>query len=860
MSIPKNDKTAKLNGLIEQQENLLEELKQGISEIDTSEIIAENKKLKQDIEEINNENKKLSDENSKLSSNLEATKTALFTKMANEKLSAFKRTQAQIDNFYYKEESEMVSRLDDYKNKCIANIGIMRNKIEKIASDDFNDISARLFEVEEDFHKKQEALHWNRLEEQKKLRDANNAFRGYVENEPLTETEKKVAVRQKNIETFIGLNVLSKAGIVLFLIGIIALGRFAYTRLPDLFKALMIYVLGGGLIGIGELFHKKEKTVFSTALISGGVAVLYAGVATSYFALELFSVKVAFLLCVAVTAIAIALSLQLKNQVVCAFGAVGGYLPLVATYMISFGNAAADKTFLPVSAVYFCLLAVIIFVMTYNKKWYVTQFIGYAFQMLAVIGVSSCSLMLSKVDGYKYALPLSIVFSVASFVIYMMMPAVKIMARKELATPDCVLLGLNTVSGAISVSVNMYNLLSSKKAVGLTFLAFSVIYAILASRMNRNKKKSPTNIATKAVLMLGALVFSMFVVPMILGVEYIGIAWVTEGAIIAVVSIIINSRLTEAAGVITMIMALAYRMGDTDNRLIVISATIIIATFWAYTFIGCKYDNIRNGSQGINTYYTLMIVALGIGTMIYGADMYDIVAYLPQVLYVVPFINKAILIIIALVISVVSCSGVARSEATLVYSGVIRFVTFFAVAFNLNIVDKYSLVFDSFGNEAKFKYLAIINAVMLVLVNVVMIILLADITNKLLNTFNLPVWIYTAVLSVSSLILITSVLMGQFDVKFTNVLISAIYIAFACVLLYLGFKNRYTVVRFGGLILVLCALAKLCFVDTHSLNTIWKIGAYFAFGAVLIVISYVYQKFNKKLEKESLSTVTKEDK
>lgn len=488
MSMQKNDKTAKLNGLIKQQETLLEELKQGISEIDTSEIIAENNKLKQDIEAISGENKKLVNENNKLSSNLEATKTALFTKMANEKLSAFKRTQAQIDSYYYKEENKMQSRLDEYKKNCTANIDIMRNKIEKIASDDFAEISAGLSELEADFSKKQEELHWKRLDEQKKLRDANNAFRGYVENEPLTETEKRVAVRQKNIETFIGLNILSKAGIVLFLIGIIALGRFAYTRLPDLFKALMIYVLGAGLIGVGELFHKKEKTVFSTALISGGVAVLYAGVATSYFALELFSVKVAFLLCVAVTAIAIVLSLQLKNQVVCAFGAVGGYLPLVATYMISFGNAAADKTFLPVSAVYFCLLAVIIFVMTYNKKWYAAQFIGYAFQMLAVIGVSSCSWMLSKTAGYEYALPLSIAFSVASFVVYMMMPSVKIVARKEIATPDCVLLALNTISGAISVSINMYNLLSSKKAVGFTFLVFTVIYAFLACRMNTSVK------------------------------------------------------------------------------------------------------------------------------------------------------------------------------------------------------------------------------------------------------------------------------------------------------------------------------------------------------------------------------------
>ncbi|WP_444244146.1 DUF2339 domain-containing protein [Eubacterium sp.] len=74
----------------------------------------------------------------------------------------------------------------------------------------------------------------------------------------------------------------------------------------------------------------------------------------------------------------------------------------------------------------------------------------------------------------------------------------------------------------------------------------------------------------------------------------------------------------------------------------------------------------------------------------------------------------------------------------------------------------------------------------------------------------------------------------------------------ACIILFVGFKKRYTVVRSGGLVIILVAIAKLCFVDTAALDSAWKIASYFAFGALLIVISYFYRRFSKKLEQQAL--------
>ena len=89
---------------------------------------------------------------------------------------------------------------------------------------------------------------------------------------------------------------LSKAGILLFIIGIILVGRYAYLHMSDLIKWLLIYILGGVRVAIGEKCFKKEKNVFSTALISGGVSVLYAATSSGYFAFDIFSARLTFVI------------------------------------------------------------------------------------------------------------------------------------------------------------------------------------------------------------------------------------------------------------------------------------------------------------------------------------------------------------------------------------------------------------------------------------------------------------------------------------------------------------------------------------------------------------------------------------
>lgn len=729
--------------------------------------------------------------------------------------------------------------------------------IESYGSSQYDDILSRLEELNNELVRRHNQVEQFRAQQVNAAVSTNHAVGQTLEKEPLTENEKRTALRQKSLEAFIGLNVLSKAGILLFLVGIIMLGRFAYVHMSDIFRGGLIYALGALLIVIGELFHKKEKTVFSTALISGGTAVLYAAAATCYFAFSLYGIKTAFVICIVITACAIAFSQQMKSQVVCAFASVGGYLPVVAVFMIGFGKAAADITFLPVASVYFCLLAVIIFILTYNKKWYAAQYIGYALHLVAVGGVAGCAWSLKNLAGYGYALPLAAGFAIVSFVIYLMMPSVKIIKHKELGAGDLVLLGINTVSGAVSVGITVHNCFNdgthADKAVGIAFLAFAAVYVLLM--LCSKKQKSSGSHISGVITSIGALVFSMLVIPLVFGIEYAPVAWAAEGVILAVISMEYGMKASETAGLVCMVLSVICAFVESEyigfrvySALAVIVLAVILVSFWIYSVSGILSGRERNR---INPLYIVTELLSAAGTFGGFCYLYQCAVHGPLVHLYSNFTNYAFAVMFALLTAVVLRHGLFKTNASCIFSDIVGLVLPAAVFAAVDLMTKYNTISGYYGAQVKSRGFEIFNLILLIVINIAAGLFFARSLSSILSRMMAPMWIYTAAISAVSLMLITAAVMNQFNVDFSSVILSSLYIAAACVLLFIGFRKRYTVVRWGGLVLILCAFAKLCFIDTIHLDSGWKIASYFAFGAILIVISYFYQRFSKKLESEA---------
>ena len=492
--------------------------------------------------------------------------------------------------------------------------------------------------------------------------------------------------------------------------------------------------------------------------------------------------------------------------------------------------------------------------MTYNKKWYAAQFISFALHITAVGGIGACAWALKDLGGYSYALPLSAVFSIVSFIIYLAMPSGKIILNKKLETEDTVLLSLNTVTGAISIGVTLYHCFErmvANRVVGIVFLVFAFLYIILFSKINKSENKDGASKFATIISSLSALVFSMLIVPYMFGLKYAPIAWAIEGAILAIFSIKKRIFISEIAGFFCILLSLAF--GIYYNSTNGYSSLLAVIVFTIILISALSYDLFGIIAAKDNAPYRIIEAITAISTFAYLEFIYNTIIHSPSVKYFSEFTNVAVAIIFALVIATTLRFGIFKSKITLILSDVIGILLMPITFIRLNILEEYDYIINFYREQVSAQSPKIFNIVLLIAVNIAVGIFFAKCISSAINRHSSSAWVFTLMTSICALALITSTVMAQFDIEFSSAIISTIYILVSIILLIVGFKKNYTVIRSSGLAIILCTFAKLCFIDTRSLESTWKILSYFAFGAILIIISFVYQKFSKRLENEAVS-------
>lgn len=84
-------------------------------------------------------------------------------------------------------------------------------------------------------------------------------------------------------------------------------------------------------------------------------------------------------------------------------------------------------------------------------------------------------------------------------------------------------------------------------------------------------------------------------------------------------------------------------------------------------------------------------------------------------------------------------------------------------------------------------------------------------------------------------------------IQYDGITVSLIWIAGAIILFIAGLGLKISVFRFLSFVLFGITLCKLVLLDSRRFSTIEKIITYLAIGAILLVISFLYQKYKKLL-------------
>ena len=70
---------------------------------------------------------------------------------------------------------------------------------------------------------------------------------------------------------------------------------------------------------------------------------------------------------------------------------------------------------------------------------------------------------------------------------------------------------------------------------------------------------------------------------------------------------------------------------------------------------------------------------------------------------------------------------------------------------------------------------------------------------------------------------------------------------YALILIYLGIFKRRKYIRIAAIILFAITLLKLIFYDISGMNTLSRIIVFISLGILLLIISFLYNKFKDKI-------------
>ena len=319
------------------------------------------------------------------------------------------------------------------------------------------------------------------------------------------------------LEKFIGENLISKIGIAVTIIGVSIGAKYAIDRdlISPLLRIILGYLMSGILCGLALRLRKNYKN-FSAVLMSGAIAIAYfiTYAAHSYYAL--IPQLPAFGLMVLLTGLGIAAALWYNAQVIAHFGLIGAY---AVPFLLDNGSGSA---FTLLS--YIAIINIGILVIAFRKYW---KFIYYlAFATTWLIYLFWYGFDYSSTLHFGLALSFASIFFITFYLIFL---GYKLLKQENYGLGDVLLLLSNSF---IFYGVG-YSLLDSpntgRHLLGIFTLANAAVHFVVSAVIYRQK------LADRRLFHLVAglvLVFITLAIPVQLDGNWVTLLWIGMAAVL----------------------------------------------------------------------------------------------------------------------------------------------------------------------------------------------------------------------------------------------------------------------------------------------------------------------------------------
>ncbi|MEI8073998.1 MAG: DUF2339 domain-containing protein [Bacteroidota bacterium] len=322
---------------------------------------------------------------------------------------------------------------------------------------------------------------------------------------------------KSDLEKFIGENLINKIGIAITIIGV-AIGvnySIEHDLISPAFRIILGYLLGAGLLGFG--YKLKEKyNAFSAVLTSGAIAIFYFISFAAYDFYHLMPQPLAFLLMVLFTVYGVYTAIWYNLQIIALIGLVGAY---AVPFLI--GNESSDAFIL---FGYNAIINIGILVIAFKKYWKVLS--NASFFVTWLIYVSW------QLDSYHDQSNFLIYFGFVTFyflLFYSMLISYKLFKHEKFRREDIVILLVNTFIYYYFAYKLIDQKVEAKSLLGLFTICVALVHFYIATIVKK-EKEADQNLY---YLLMGLfLTFVTISIPVQFHAHWVTLFWIGECAVL----------------------------------------------------------------------------------------------------------------------------------------------------------------------------------------------------------------------------------------------------------------------------------------------------------------------------------------
>ncbi|MCX8524428.1 DUF2339 domain-containing protein [Chryseobacterium formosus] len=630
---------------------------------------------------------------------------------------------------------------------------------------------------------------------------------------------------------FVKQNILTIIGIFTLVLGIGYFVKYAIDKNWIGENARTgIGFLSGFILIITAHFIRKNYSIFSSIITGGGIAVLYFTTTIAFREYNLFTQNIAFLITCAITLLSIFLSYRYNSETLIIFSLFGGFL---APLMISTGQSNYVFLF-----TYLSLLNIGMLITVYLKSWKSVGWIAFIF--------TATYLYFWTVEKTDLT---SIIFYIVTYIIFYAFALQNYFKSNQLSKLDILMLVLINFSSIIGL-VYIFNVLKYEP-LSIFPLTFAMANTFFMFREYQNKKfeRNYSAFAGISISLLTLAIALQFKTHLITSV------WAIEASLLLYIWKKTNHNIFKIffyflfpLVILSQMMTWTEYINGNKNLTIIfnpvfLTSLVVIATVIFNLILLKKEAKEKSDTEFFENIFK--IVCFGI---IYFSGLFELIYQLSPENFVLILTYCFLYSISFVTLLLIAKNKLSLSEKlvnTLIYGLLFLFIAHISSSQIVDAIIK---------NEIGFNFYFIHLIYLLPFLYLVLKIIhqteflkekigywLVSFVGILAISFEFyRIYIFLNTITIENLI--------QLEEHFSILYLPIIWAVLACGFIFSGLKKDISELNKIGFSLLGITILKLYLYDVWQMDNVSRIIAFIILGIILLLSSFMFQKFKNMLK------------